>query len=90
MDPDSLSPLRPLLTPVAFTAADRQLFMLLEERPLRQPHLQALWAALDAYARHTPCPTWPLVLIDAPGTRRALTTLPDLLLRLSLDGMSPN
>jgi hypothetical protein len=80
----------PLLTAADFTAAYGQLFMLLSERPLDVPRLQALWAAMDAYTVRCPCPTWPLVLVDADGTRRPLATLPQLLLRLSLDGMPEN
>lgn len=45
---------------------------------------------MDAYAVRYPCPTWPLVLVDANGTRRPLATLPQLLLRLSLDALPQN
>lgn len=80
----------PLLTAADFSAAYGQLFMLIDARPLDMPRLQALWAAMDAYTMRCPCPTWPLVLVDADGTRRPLATLPQLLLRLSLDGMPQN
>jgi hypothetical protein len=85
------SPLPPhLATPADFTAAYRQLFILLEERPLDAPHLQALWAAMDAYAAHCPCPTWPLVIVAADGTRNPITSLPQLLLLMSLDTLLLN
>ncbi len=79
-----------LLTAADFSAAYGQLFILLDERPLDVPRLRALWAAMDAYAVRYPCPTWPLVLVDADGTRRPLATLPQLLLRLSLDALPQN
>jgi hypothetical protein len=61
----SYLPHPPLLTAADFTAAYRQLFMLLAERPLDVPRLQALWTAMDVYAVRVPYPTWPLVLVDA-------------------------
>ncbi|GAB3639311.1 hypothetical protein GCM10027422_49020 [Hymenobacter arcticus] len=91
MGSESSYPLHPpLLTAADFTAAYGQLFILLAERPLDVPRLQALWTAMDAYTVRVPCPTWPLVLVDADGTRRPLATLPQMLLRLSLDGMPEN
>lgn len=88
---ESSYPLQPaLLTAADFTAAYGQLFILLDERPLDVPRLRALWAAMDAYAVRYPCPTWPLVLVDADGTRRPLAMLPQLLLRLSLDALPQN
>lgn len=88
---ESSDPLHPALPTAAdFTAAYGQLFSLLDERPLDVPRLRALWAAMDAYTLRYPCPTWPLVLVDADGTRRPLATLSQLLLRLSLDGMPQN
>ena len=90
MEPGPAFSFSPLTTPVAFNAAYRQLFVLLETRPLCLPQLHALWAALDDYTQRHPCPTWPLALVDAQGNRRVLGTLPDLLLQLSLDTLPLN
>lgn len=64
--------------------------MLLEERPLNMPQLESLWAAMNAYGRHHPCPTWPLMLVAADGTKKAIDSVPQLLLLLSLDTLSQN
>ncbi len=89
----ALEPLSPLSlhldTSADFTAAYGQLFMLLDARPLNLPQLKALWTAMNAYALRCSCPAWPLVLVDADGTRRPLATLPQLL-RLSLDALPQN
>lgn len=88
---EPLSPLPPhLATPADFTAAYGQIFMLLDERPLNTPRLQALWAAMDAYATRCPCPTWPLAIVAADGTRTPITSLPQLLLLMSLDSLPLN
>lgn len=85
------SPLPPhLATASDFTAAYGQLFILLEERPLNVPRLQALWAAMDAYVARCPCPTWPLATVAADGTRNPITSLPQLLLLMSLDTLPLN
>ena len=85
------SPLPPhLATPADFTAAYGQLFTLLTERPLNAPLLQALWAAMDAYVTRCPCPTWPLATVATDGTHTPITSLPQLLLLMSLDTLSLN
>ena len=85
------SPLPPhLTTPADFTAAYGPLFMLLDERPLNAPRLQAVWAAMDAYVARCPCPTWPLVIVAADGTRNPITSLQQLLLLMSLDTLPLN
>jgi hypothetical protein len=77
-------------TAADFTAAYGQLFVLLAERPLNVLRLESLWAALDAYVRRHPCPAWPLMLVAADGTRKAIESVPQLLLLLSLDALSQN
>lgn len=84
------SPLPPLLTAADFTAAYGRLFISLDERPLNVPRLQALWAAMDAYAVRCPCLTWPLVIVAADGTRNPITSLSQLLLMMSLDSLPQN
>ena len=80
----ALEPLAPLplhlATPADFTAAYGQLFVLLDDRPLNAPRLQALWAAMDDYVTRCPCPTWPLATVAADGTRNSITSLSQLLL----------
>jgi len=78
------------VTAADFTAAYGQLFVLLAERPLNVPRLESLWAAMNAYVRHHACPTWPLVLVAADGTKKAIDSVPQLLLLLSLDTLSQN
>ena len=91
------SPLPPhLTTPADFTAAYGPLFMLLDERPLNAPRLQAVWAAMDAYVARCPWPTWPtwptwpLVIVAADETRNPITSLQQLLLLMSLDTLPLN
>lgn len=61
-----------VVTAADLTAANGQLFMLLDERPPNVPLLESLWAAINAYVRHRACPTWPLVLVAADGTKKAI------------------
>ena len=80
----------PLLTAAEFTAAYGQLFMLLDARPLDMPRLSSLWAAMNEYVSRCPCPTWPLTLVAADGTRRPITSPSLLLLQMSLDVLPQN
>jgi hypothetical protein len=75
---------------VDFTAAYRQLFVLLAERPLNVPQLKSLWAAMNAYVRHHPCPTWPPVLVVADRAKKAVDSVPQMLLLLSLNVLFQN
>lgn len=79
-----------LVTAADFSAAYGQLFVLLDKRPLNVPQLEGLWAAMNAYVRNHPCPTWPLVLVAADGTKKAIDSVPQQLLLLSLDTLSQN
>jgi hypothetical protein len=79
-----------LVTAADFTAAYGQLFILLEERPLNVLRVENLWAAMNAYVQHHPCPTWPLVLVAADGARKVIESVPQLLLLMSLDTLSQN
>lgn len=45
---------------------------------------------MDAYVTRCPCPTWPLVIVAADGTRTPITSLTQLLLLMSLDGLPLN
>ncbi len=83
-------PLPLLLDAADFTAAYGQLFMLIDERPLNMPRLQALWAAMDDYVVRCPCPTWPLAIVAADGTRNSITSPSQLLLMMSLDVLPQN
>jgi hypothetical protein len=78
-----------LNTPNDFAAARRELFALLNEQPVNQRQLRAIWKPLAAYIRRTPGARWPVELVDGDGTRNPVRSLALLLWRVRLEKQPP-